>query len=224
MNERIFEKTDLSQIAEIRGPGLLAVAEHIQSGYSIVGHLPNGLPVWWQEALSENISEAGFTLRAVAGVVAISVIDERADSNRARLTLAFAEHLSRLRQNDPIISHPPLVAAALPVSPSECIRVPHFVAYKSSDSIRDLVIWEVMTTSEAEDWLGRTLPNQTLAESYLPHLLNLRKSIREKGLEVIINSPILVQELSSGRYVSALFFYQHFDEFQILFKEEPNLL
>lgn len=223
MKERIFYEANVADIDDVHGPGSLVIAEALpDAGYEVVGDTATGLPIWWQAAPVEEIAEAGFALRALVGTKSINIVEAKPVSHQDGLALLFAEHLFEHRGRNGRTTLPPLVAANTPSPPADCVRIPHLITYASKASVSDVSVWEVLPTSEAESWLNGTLPDQHLAESYLPQLLNLKRRIRVEGLDNTDINPKLANQLSSGRYLSILFFYQHFALFQSMFDQSSD--
>ncbi|NJC74091.1 hypothetical protein HC031_30905 [Planosporangium thailandense] len=174
------------------------------------------LRLWWLPAVTDLRADAAVRLRDRPGVQTITVHDGRPD--RLALAAAFSAHLAAVRSR----RHLPgvwITATDRPQLADGTLRLPHLVAVVAGvDQVRDVVVWELIRTTDAVRWLGAPVPDLPV-EDHLPALLRLRAAHREGRFP---DTPAARQlaALLDRRYLSIRLVYQHPDLFTQLLTED----
>lgn len=153
--------------------------------------------------------QAGLNVLRETGVAAATVLTP-GRGQETWTCLEFAVHLAGYRGAHVIPPVPCLTSPARPDPvPAGAVRIPHLAETASPDGqVTDLVIWELMTGSDATAWLGQPLPGQSWFEDHLPALLALRRQLRDGTLNHDPRYSRLTAALA-GRYLSIRFAYQN---------------
>jgi hypothetical protein len=142
--------------------------------------------------------------------------DGRSTPDDLHLALAFGEHLLKHRAQHSGITPPFTVSPRQPQLQPGYVRLPHLLCVRTNDGVDDRIIWEVLSLSQAEEWLGSPLPNQDYIESHLPAILAIRRHLREGQARSPAQQRVAFALSQEKRYLSILFVYQHFELFKDL--------
>lgn len=216
LQERCFHADDTIPLAQFEGPGAFVATPIQPYGATRAGTCISQLPVWWEETNGKRFA----TQLTPELSIAVPVSDRQTDQIDG-LAFAFAEHLQQVRLIRRLNNEQLVVSSdKLPLD-GALVRIPHLIQIAAEASeIKDQVIWEYMTQHVAEKWLGNSLPDQTTFEQYLPNLLQIRRDMRDPIIRQSNQYRELVALLSSDRYVSILFVYQHHMLFRRLINDQ----
>jgi len=208
MTERIFTADDMSPIPIRHGPGMLTAWSGLMNPTRPIS--PDSTD--WEPT---NSLEEVIAARRRIGLSAIAAVANRDTIPVDRLALTFSGYLRHIRQarfGMPVT--PCITSTDRFLTPPTYVRIPHLVAYDTSQHIQDTVIWELQAEQDAEEWLGNALPEQGRIEAVLPRILMIRKAIREA--KVMEGEAIheIKERLGTDRYLSILFVYQNPDLFR----------
>jgi hypothetical protein len=220
MSERYFTEADGRGVQIRKESGLYIAGDRQPSDSVLAGEVTSGQPIWWHESFDDVLSHAAIESRATPGISSVTAVSSDVIPFRRRLGVAFADYLATYRSRNPDTLWPCIVSPEPLEPPQEYVRLPHMVAVNKTYSIQDTVMWELLSKPEAETWLKQPLPKQKPIEDRLPHILLLRRLVRE---QVQLDSKPyqeITQRLTAGRYLSILFVYQHIDLFIELFDEK----
>lgn len=185
--------------------GILLLAARRASGAVIGEH--QGLQV--EHLAAPDPCRIGLSLLSEPGLAAATVFIP-GNERQAWLALEFAVHVAGYRREHAIPPVPCLTCPSRPDPvPDGAVRIPHLAEVDSPRGhVADLVIWELMGSSDAAAWLGQPLPGQAWFEGHLPAFFSLRRQIRDGTLPDAPRSSRLTAALA-GRYLSIRFAYQN---------------
>lgn len=219
MPEKYFTPTDLPNLA-IDNEGVYAIAAHQPNPQlQQVGETADTTPVWLHAVAASEQVTAAIELRKFPLVRGVGMLATRR-ALEDTLPITFAGYLTDLRTTNRGMMLPCIVSAEQPEVPPDYVRLPHLVAYTPDENtIKDKSMWELLHGTEAEQWLGTSLPDQQFVEQHLPQLFKLRAAYRAHQLPDTRYYQELTRLLDKGRYLSILFVYQHFPLFEALLQE-----
>lgn len=221
--ERYFSPSDLPRI-EVAGPGVYAVAkEQPDATFSYAGKTADGATVWCQPQGVDRQIPAIITARQMPGILGIALIAKHTNQEDG-LSLAFSQYLTELRTKKRNKTLPCVISSYRPELPSGYVRLPHLAAYVGAAPVADMVMWEILIDAEAEQWLGRALPNQEMFEENLQRQKALRGMIcAGQNITNEAYRTLTTTIQTEGRYLSILFAYQHAALFQTIFEQWPTI-
>jgi hypothetical protein len=220
MAERYFTEADTEGVLTYDSPGLYVASEVPPAKGVYAGEIEaSGRTIWWQEAATDTLEYEAIGYRALPEVRSITITSPANTVLSRRLGVAFADHLASYRAHNQDTSWPCIISPDPPGTPREYVRLPHLAAIQKANIVQDTVMWELLSSEDAATWLRQPLPEQQSIEDRLPHILFMRKLIRE---QVHLDSKPyqdIKRCLDAGRYLSILFVYQHADLFLELFED-----
>ncbi len=204
VTERLFTLGDLHPVPPGPARGLLVAT-------TPTGPRRGG-PEIWHTGGPGDLATAALALASRRHVAAVAFHPHPGGHPAAlRLPLRFALHLAAVRDLLPD-QHAPVTVAERPPVGGDLVRVPHLLAFRWFHQVLDLVVWEVVTRTGAQGWLGGPLPDQALFERRLPALLTLRRRSRQRALPDS-RAGRRLEALLADRYLSIRLVYEHPDLF-----------
>lgn len=145
---------------------------------------------------------------------------ESTDIERIGLAEVFSKHLRSYRSTNRYFTGTGEIALNPPDVVEGWVRIPHLVTVVKASEISEIVMWEKLSNQDSVQWLDANIPDQDFIEKHLAELLDLKKRSRENTLDPVLHKEIIGK--LSGRYLSILFVYQHFQFFKDLWGNETD--
>ncbi|MCM3884331.1 hypothetical protein [Frankia sp. R82] len=132
-------------------------------------------PAWLVRAAAERVR--------APGIDAVVLHTHPSPPGRSALALAFASYLRNVLRRpatgvDPRLANNVVTSGLRPDLRGfhDLVRVPHLVTITDgTGAVADTIVWEIMTGSQFDAWLGGApRPDQQAIEAHLPGLLRLR--------------------------------------------------